>query len=66
MLDHLRHVDGTPKVLNELESTVVGAVRHIYEVADRVARELERLQEENKQLRKICRQHGLTLPRAKR
>lgn len=53
LLDHLRHVDGTPKVLNELESTVVGAERHIYEVADRVARELERLQEENKQLRKI-------------
>lgn len=66
LLDQLRHVDGTPKVLNELESTVVGAVRHVYEVADRAAREIERLQAENKALRKICKQHGLTIPRAKR
>lgn len=34
LIDQLRHVDATPKVLNYLESTVVGAVRHLYEVAD--------------------------------
>lgn len=66
LLDQLRHVDGTLKVLNELESTVVGAVRHVYEVADRAAREIERLQVENKALRMICKQHELTIPPAKR
>ena len=38
LIDQLRHVDATPKVLNELENTVVGAVRHLYEVADRAAK----------------------------
>jgi hypothetical protein len=66
LVDQLRHVDATPKVLNDLESTVVGAVRHIYEVALRAAQEIERLEAENRALKKLCKQHGIDVPRAKR
>jgi hypothetical protein len=59
LVQQLRHVDGTPKVLNELEKTTVGAVRHLYEVLEHAAREVERLQAENRALRKLCKQHGL-------
>lgn len=66
VLDQLRHVDATPKVLNDLETTVVGAVRHIYEVAARAVQEIERLEAENRALKKLCNQHGIDLPRTKR
>lgn len=66
LIDQLRHVDATPKVLNELESTVVGAVRHLYEVADRAAKEIERLERENRALKKLCKTHGIAVPTSKR
>jgi hypothetical protein len=66
LVDQLRHVDATPKVLNDLESTVVGAVRHLYEVADRAAKEIERLEQENRALKKLCKSHGIAIPSSKR
>lgn len=66
LVDQLCHVDATPKGLNDVESTVVGAVRHLYEVTNRAANEVERLEEENRALKKLCKIHGIAIPSAKR
>lgn len=66
LIDQLRHVDAIPKVLNDLESTVVCAVRHLYEVTHQAAKEIERLEQENRALKKLCKSHGIAIPISKR
>jgi hypothetical protein len=59
LVHQLRHVDATPEVLNNLEQTTLGAVRHLYEVLERAAKEIERQAAEIRTLKKLCKQHGI-------
>ena len=63
VIDQLRHVDATPLVLNSMEETVVGGIRHLFEMNERAARALEALEAENKALRLLCKQHKIAIPR---
>lgn len=66
VVEQFQHVDATPLILNNMEETVVGGIRHLFEVHTRAVKTIEALEAENKALRLLCKQHKLAVPRKRK
>lgn len=66
VVEQLQHVNATPLVMNNMEDVVVGGIRHLFETHDRAARTIKSLEAENKELRALCKQHKIAIPRKRK